>query len=133
MSLDDAVYTLLKDDATVAGLVGTRIYSMYVPEGEALPAIVFQQVSGIPNYSCDGAVGQRESRYQITAWGVTPVQARSLATAIDAVFSAYGGTVASITIQGSFVRSIYDVPDLHTSEFMDRFGKAVDIAIHTAD
>lgn len=133
MSLDDAVYTLLKNDATVAALVGTRIYSMYLPEGESLPAITFQQISGVPNYSCDGAVGQRESRYQITGWGVTAVQARALAAAIDAAVSAYGGTVASVTIQAAFVQSIYDVPDLHTSEFKDRFGKAVDVALHTAD
>jgi len=133
MSLEGAIYTLLAADGTVSGIVSTRIHNIYLPEGVSIPAIVFSQISGVPDYSCDGATGQRASRYQITSWARTPVLARTLAAAVDSVFSGYFGTSDSTVFQAAFVGTIYDIPSLSVAEQQDRYGKAVDVTFHTAD
>lgn len=49
MALPDvgkAIYEALRDDASVAALVGTRIFDSHVPAGFTLPYLHFTQVAG---------------------------------------------------------------------------------------
>jgi len=133
MSVENAIYYLLANDATVAGLVATRIYPIALDQGVALPAIVYTEITGIPDYSCDGPTGQEASRYQITSWAETIPEAREIAEAVKDLFSGYVGTAASVTIQIAHVLNKYDVPAIdRESDETTQYGKAVDVMIHTA-
>ena len=133
MSKEDAIYKLLTDDPAVGGAVSTRVYPMLLPEGEPLPAIIYQAISSVTDYSCDGPTGLRTSRYQITSWAASPETVRDLAEAVHNVFTGYSGTTAGTIFQVVFVSNLYDIPDLDIAGHRDRYGRGVDIELHTAD
>ena len=43
--IEERVYNLLKNDSSVANLVGTRIYPVVIPEKTTYPCISFQTIS----------------------------------------------------------------------------------------
>ena len=63
-----AAYALLSGDATVTGLVSTRIYPTVLPQDKTLPALVYQRISGVEPGQIDGQ-GRAlvQARIQITA------------------------------------------------------------------
>lgn len=46
--VNDWLYGLLSTDAAIAAIVGNRIYEEERPQGSALPALVYQSLSGVP-------------------------------------------------------------------------------------
>lgn len=88
-----AIFTWLKDDATVSGYVGTKIFPNVIPDGQDSPAIVYQLVGGHPeNYLGENPTIDR-GVYQITAWSVAPTTARDLCKAARTVMEQHGMVV----------------------------------------
>lgn len=90
--IEEAVIQRLLADVTVAGLVGTRVFPGSLPQGEALPAIIFNRISGAPIYADEGEVGLDEARIQIDCYGVSYSAAKTLSRAVRASLSAFFGT-----------------------------------------
>jgi hypothetical protein len=125
MSLDTTLYGILAADEGIAALAGTRISPVFdETPGETRDRLVYQQIAGSREYSCDGQ-GLARGRYQITAWSATHAGAGALAEAVRALLSGYH----SGSVLGVFVRDQGDVPSLDPDESARQYGKYVDIEI----
>lgn len=86
MSAESILYTALSTDAGITALVAGRIYPGLLPQGKALPAVVFLRTDGeyITTIHSSTPVG---SRVELEVWAVA--QTNSAAEAIgDAIEAA---------------------------------------------
>jgi hypothetical protein len=78
MRLDEFVFAALTADATVAGLVGTRVYPQKLPQSPTLPAITYSIVSRVPT---EANTELFECRLQIDTWATSYAGSNALAIA----------------------------------------------------
>jgi len=83
--LETAVYSALTGDATVSGLVGTRIYPLVAPQDAALPAIVYQRISQQARVSHSGNSCLARTRLQVLSISESYSGAKALAKAVQDV------------------------------------------------
>lgn len=83
MNLESALRAQLLADATVSGLIGTRLYPVVLPEGVQLPAVTYQRVSRTPARDL-GGVAYTQSRIQVDCWGRSYGDAKAVAHAVRA-------------------------------------------------
>jgi len=103
--------TYLIAGATVATLVGTRVYPSKLPQKPTLPAISYQRISGDRVHSTDGASGLARIQFQIDVWGSTYGSVDALFEAVRKRLDGYRGAVGAIVTQGIFLereRDMYD-------------------------
>lgn len=94
MGLGSTVRTILLQDATVSGLVGTRVYPKILPQSPTLPAITYQRVSRVQvadHLTGPGSMGR--PRVQVDVWASTDSAAEALGAAVKARLNGYRGTV----------------------------------------
>lgn len=84
MSVEQDVYDRLAADATVAGLVGTRIYPVLLPQNVAMPAIVYSRVASVPHDDLELAQNHESARVQVDCWADSYPGAKALAAAASA-------------------------------------------------
>jgi hypothetical protein len=87
------VYGTLTGDATVAALVGTRVYAGIAPEGTALPYVTFLIVD-CPDVAGVGLARiMAQARVQIDLWGRgSALDLEPLADAVDRALQGATGT-----------------------------------------
>lgn len=90
MSLEAAIRAELVADATVAGLVSTRIYPVIAPHDALLPHIVMQRVSTDRLHNLDSVTGIAYVSFQFSCFGTTYITAKQTAEAIRGVFDGMG-------------------------------------------
>ncbi|HDZ38143.1 MAG TPA: DUF3168 domain-containing protein [Marinobacter sp.] len=130
MSAERAIYEILSTDGGVSQLVGKRIYPITIDQGAGLPAIAYQQISGPREHNVSGAIGWVQSRYQITVWAATYIEAVDLATAVRLAVDGLSGTKASLVIDHIFVVDEGDVSDLFAENTeLNIYGKRIDAQI----
>ena len=98
-AIEPGLWSALTDDATVSGLVASRVYPFVIPEGVAMPAIVYQRVSTEFVQDINDASSLSAARAQITSWSETYLQAKTLSAAVRAVIENFTGTWNSLTVQ----------------------------------
>lgn len=81
----ETVRPLLLADATVAGLVSTRVYPLTVPQGSATPYVVLTTVSDVPANSLSGSADSRLrfARLQVDTYAASTDTEDGLALAHD--------------------------------------------------
>jgi hypothetical protein len=130
VALEKAIRSLLVDDGSVAALVGNRVYPVQRKQGSALPAVVYQQITGVRDHTFAGASGFVASRYQITCWAETYGGADALADAVRAVMDGYAGTKESVVIQCIHLQDEGDMPALVAdNESLNFHGKRLDFMV----
>lgn len=82
MSIEQAVYERLKNDAAVTALVAQRISAVILPQGQQLPALSYSIVSLVPTNAMDGDGGKDSARVQIDSWAATYEQVKALARTV---------------------------------------------------
>lgn len=87
-----AVYKLMTDDATVAALVGTRIYPAIAPQSTVTPYIVYQRIATQHLHTMDGIAGLAETTIQIDCYASTYGAVKALADAVRLALDGYTGT-----------------------------------------
>lgn len=75
-----------------ATAAGSKVYWLERPQGDALPAITLQTISGDRPQTYTGFQGWRISRVQLDAWAASYASARSI---LDAAVAALAPLVAS--------------------------------------
>lgn len=80
--MDEALRDLLLGHAPISDVVGRRADWGVRPQGDALPAITLQRISGIPQMNLSGPAGWSRDRIQIECWGRTYKAAKDLALLI---------------------------------------------------
>ena len=89
--LEQAIYSHL-----VATMGNNKVYPTVFPDNVAMPAILYQRITGTPSvtHSGDGAV--EGAQFQISCFAKTFANAVSLAEAVKAAFSAYSGPMGDL-------------------------------------
>ena len=101
--MEEAIINRLLATAGVTALVGTRVYPGARTQGSALPALVFNRISGVRDYTMTQASGLVESRVMVDVWAASYGAAKTLARAARAALSGISGTFSGIEIQGVFL------------------------------
>jgi hypothetical protein len=81
--IETAIRTILLADATVSGLVATRVYSGTMPQRGTFPLITLKKVDKLSDLTLDDAVGPNVLRVQVDCWAQTVDGARALAVAVN--------------------------------------------------
>jgi len=118
MELEEAIYSQLVGNGTVAGLVSTRIYPLVIPQDIALPAIAYQRISGGRELAHDGEVGFAEARMQFTCQGDSYNSAKAVRKAVRLALAGFNGVMGG----GSGVK----VQGVRTENEMDGWGMAAE-------
>lgn len=130
VTIEQAIYTLLSDDVTLSGLVGDRITPVIVPQGSAMPAVVYTEAAGIRESTLSGPVGLVRSRWQFNCWGESYEDVRAVSDAVRQVLDGYSGSDAGVTIQS--IRTL-DENDISATpagkDVARRYGKSLDLEI----
>ncbi len=104
-----AVYNQLSNNATIVAVVGERIYPLSIPQGESLPAIVYQVISEEHDNHVDGSGGLAHATVQISCYATSYAAARNLAETIRVAITGDRGTYASIEVTGCLLESDLDI------------------------
>lgn len=96
------LYGLLAGDATLAGLVGDRIYAYVAPLGAALPLVVFAQQAGTDVRVVGPGRLMAALLYQVRAVGPGPSAAvvAPVAARLDALLQGASGSVVDGVVLG---------------------------------
>lgn len=130
MAVEKAIRSLLVDDGAVAALVADRVYPVRRKQGSALPAVVYQQITGVRDHTFAGPSGFVASRFQITCWAETYSGADVLADAVRPVLDGYAGTIESVVIQAIHLHDEADMPALvPDNEELNFHGKRLDFMV----
>jgi hypothetical protein len=79
-------------NATVAGLVSTRVYPVVAPASAALPFVTWRRVAIRRQQTLGGPMGMPVTSVEYSIYGATYEQAREVADAMRSVLDGYGGT-----------------------------------------
>lgn len=108
MVVGEAILAALLADATVVGLVGSRIYPNLAPQGTPAPFVVFRVVSDVPDNTLTGSASSTivNSRVQIDAYAKRYLDAHQAADAVDVVLSALAQV--GLSAWREVTRDLYD-------------------------
>lgn len=93
MAIEAALFELLTEDAGVAGLVGSRVYPVVLPQNPTLPAVVYQELRTAALSATGGDTGRRESRMQVSYWAESYAGVKAGKAALVALLSGYRGGI----------------------------------------
>lgn len=88
--IEDQIFDGLTGNAGVAAIVGTRVYphaAEGLPQRAQLPAVTYQAIGGVGNFTYEGRVGLTAGRFQINCFGRTLIEADAACRAVLAAFS----------------------------------------------
>lgn len=86
-------------NATVSGLIGTRVYPVLAPATASLPLVTWRR-SGIQReQTLVAPMGVPRVTVEYSIYGATYEQAREVADAMRAVLDGYGGTADNTTVR----------------------------------
>jgi len=88
MSAESILLGLLEADATLVGLVGSRIHADALPERAVYPAVVYSRAGTEPIEVLDGSEGAELAAITIECWANTREQAYAVANAVRTLLRA---------------------------------------------
>ena len=128
-----AIVSALEGEATITAIIGTdpvRLYPLIAEEGAALPYIVYQQISGVRDYTLDGPSGYVDARYQITCWAGKYGAAVRLFEVVRKFFNGYHATVENRRIQYVHFENEMDrLEYVPGTDALKAYGKQIDMKI----
>jgi len=86
-------------NATVAGLVSTRVYPVVAPASAALPFVTWRRVAIRRQQTLGGPMGMPVTSVEYSIYGATYEQAREVADAMRSVLDGYGGTLNNTEVK----------------------------------
>lgn len=95
-----SIRTRLLADASVAALVGTRIQSDVLEQGQTLPAITYQVIDTVPNETLAAISDVSRARVQVDCFGATRGAANALADAVRLSLQMFRGLIGSQFVNG---------------------------------
>lgn len=95
------LYARLIGYAALAALVGDRVYPLVLPQGKPRPAITYQLITPVPSDEMRSKGVIERSRWQVSVWGTTYLEAKSVAEQVVACLDGFTGLLgAGITTKG---------------------------------
>ena len=111
MSLEKAVRSILIADATVTGLVSSRVYPQRRPQGTAVPAIVYQNIFEETNEALATQGGIKRTRLSVEVFDNTYGATKTLRNAVVSALINYTGTTQGETINSLRLESAVDIDE----------------------
>lgn len=129
-TIETALYAIIIGDATVYSLIETRVYPNIIPQGADMPAVTYQQISGVRDHAFSGPNGLVSARFQINCWSDSYSEARQLSEAVRKLLDGYSGTVNTREIQSIMLENEGDMPQISAGkDVLRRFGKRLDFIV----
>ena len=95
---------LLLAHPPLAALVGNRVQWDTLPQGADQPSIVMYVISGVTDYTMQGASGYVQTRVQFDCRGETAADARAVAEVLNVRLSGFRGDFGGYRFQGAFAQ-----------------------------
>jgi hypothetical protein len=127
--MEAALIAKLLASTAVTNLVSVRINWSRRPQGAALPCIVLQRVSGLPDVHHAGASGLVVSRVQVDCWGASYGSAKAVARAVETAITAQTFTQGATRFDVILIDSERDDS---TDETTPLFRTSLDLMVHHA-
>lgn len=86
--IEEDIVAALAADPTITGLVGSRVYPLFRPQDDPLPAMVYQRLSTTPENALSGFSGLDLVRIQFSCYAKTIAEAKQLAQALRSAIDA---------------------------------------------
>jgi hypothetical protein len=93
--IQTALRSVLINDPTVSGLVGSRVYPVHGVQNPQFPFITFNLISAARELTHSGGLLVNNAIFQFSCWGNTAIQAHSVARALIAKMQALKATVGT--------------------------------------
>lgn len=97
--LGKAIYSILTGDATLTGLVETKIYPVQAPQRTSIPFVVYRENSTIPVNHQDGTAPIDGKLIQIDTYAATLTEAHTIGERIRTLLDNYSGTASDVVIR----------------------------------
>ena len=123
--ISQAIYNILNSNASVAGVVGTRIYPNTAQQGDALPYIVYRKISKLPTDVKDSGTGFDKTRIQIDCFHTTYANCEVLAGYVRSAMDRVKGSYGSMTI----LQTVYEDENDVLLGFQEDSDKVYQIAV----
>lgn len=79
-------------NAYLGAAVDARVYNTMLPQGAVLPAVTFQDISGVdPAPTMQGQSGVERTRIQFTVWSKDPTTGSKIADVLKRIFNGFRG------------------------------------------
>lgn len=111
MVIEEALQYHLVNDSDVTALIGSRAYPNVIPQDADLPALAYQTISRPGGMAHDGPTGIAWPRFQITGQADTYSEVVDLINKVRIALDGFTGLMGGaggVTIEGSFVKNVFD-------------------------
>lgn len=116
--IEDELYTHLVGRPAISAVIGTRMHPHFIPQDEALPAIVFEPLSAGSVSSLSGPSGLAGPTLRLTAVAESYVTAKDLAEAIRLeLVGVRGATWGTLRIYGVVPVESQEQPEVDPNIF----------------
>lgn len=89
MLIEEALYSHLSGYAGLVTMLADRVYPLKMPEGCALPAVVYQTISVQRIINTDMVA----ARLQLSSWGWTVIESKQVAVQVRAAMKLFKGLI----------------------------------------
>ncbi|TKS58777.1 MAG: hypothetical protein EWM72_02777 [Nitrospira sp.] len=110
MLLEEGFYSCLSTAPTVAALIGTRLYPVFLPQGVAVPAVTYRRARSDVTQTLEEE-GLRSATMEVIVWDDDYVRAKRAAQTIHDVLVAVTATLGGLPIHGITRENEEDVFD----------------------
>jgi len=97
--IEQQVIDVLSASTAVQAICGQRIYALVRPQGDPLPAVVWQRVATTPVNSLQGFSGLDNVRLQFSHYAQTLLEAKQLAAAVSVALNGAEGLKCTRTME----------------------------------
>ena len=130
MSASKALRARLIDDATMSGLVGTRIYPGRAPQKPTMPYIVYHRISTVRAATLDtGNAKVPEVRIQCDVIASTQSEVETVLSQMRIVMDNFRGTSSGVTVLGVSVDDEQDQPEFYEGSDTVFYHSSLDFSI----
>ena len=95
--IEAGLWAYLQTKSSITSLVGTRVYSQFMPQLPTFPLIIYTKVAEERVSSHQGSSGLSRATIQIDCWADTDDESRNLAEQVRLVLDGYQGAMMIVT------------------------------------
>jgi predicted exporter len=107
-SPESVLRSALIADATVSGLVGSRIYPVLAPASAALPFVTWRRTGIEREQTLGNPMGVPRVTIEFSIYGTTYNQARQAADSMRVILDGYGGTADNTQVRQTSLENEVD-------------------------
>jgi hypothetical protein len=122
--VEEAIYNILSNDATITGYTSQRIYPMIIPQDAILPALCYERVSTMRHFSMSQDPNIAQTSIDVTVVSSSLGVANTIAEAVRNCLNRHTGSHASMIIDDIWIEDEreYYFQDIFNYEMILSFG-----------